>query len=89
MIVRTTEEITGTDRDVSNEDNTWRSKRIVLADDLEPYERLKLHILNLGHTFLAEIWQREGRPEGETVREILADPGVRARLDALYGGICS
>lgn len=33
MIVRTTEEITGTDRDVSNEEGTWRSKRIVLADD--------------------------------------------------------
>ncbi|OBJ69250.1 ectoine synthase [Mycobacterium sp. 1274756.6] len=31
MIVRTTEEITGTERDVS--DGTWRSKRIVLADD--------------------------------------------------------
>lgn len=31
MIVRTTAEITGTDRDVS--DKTWRSKRIVLADD--------------------------------------------------------
>ncbi len=31
MIVRTTAEITGTDRDVS--DRSWRSKRIVLADD--------------------------------------------------------
>ncbi len=31
MIVRTTEEITGTDRDVA--DKAWRSKRIVLADD--------------------------------------------------------
>ncbi|KMO33244.1 D-mannonate oxidoreductase [Methylobacterium variabile] len=57
---------------------------IVLADDLEPFERLKLHILNLGHTVLAEIWQREGRPADETVREILADPAIRARLDALY-----
>ena len=57
---------------------------IVLTDDLEPYERLKLHILNLGHTFLAEIWQREGRPTDETVRAILADAGIRARLDALY-----
>ncbi|KMO35899.1 D-mannonate oxidoreductase [Methylobacterium tarhaniae] len=57
---------------------------LVLADDLEPYERLKLHILNLGHTFLAEIWRREGRPQPETVREILADPAVWARLDALY-----
>lgn len=57
---------------------------LVLADDLEPYERLKLHILNLGHTVLAEIWQREGRPADETVREILADPAIRDRLDALY-----
>ncbi|AWB20457.1 D-mannonate oxidoreductase [Methylobacterium currus] len=57
---------------------------IVLADDLEPFERLKLHILNLGHTFLAEIWRREARPGPETVREILADPAIRARLDALY-----
>ncbi len=31
MIVRTTEDITGTDRDVS--DGMWRSKRIVLAGD--------------------------------------------------------
>ncbi|WP_018180691.1 ectoine synthase [Jongsikchunia kroppenstedtii] len=31
MIVRTTAEITGTERDVAAED--WRSKRIVLADD--------------------------------------------------------
>lgn len=57
---------------------------IVLTDDLEPYERLKLHILNLGHTFLAEIWLRESRPKDETVRAILADPAVRARIDALY-----
>jgi tagaturonate reductase len=57
---------------------------IVLADDLEPFERLKLHILNLGHSVLADLWKREGRPAGETVREILADPAIRARLDALY-----
>lgn len=31
MIVRTTEEITGTERDVQGVD--WRSKRIILADD--------------------------------------------------------
>jgi L-ectoine synthase len=31
VIVRTTDEITGTDRDVAAKD--WRSKRIVLADD--------------------------------------------------------
>jgi len=57
---------------------------IVLTDDLAPYERLKLHILNLGHTFLAEIWQRESRPADETVRAILTDKDIRARLDTLY-----
>lgn len=57
---------------------------LVLADDLEPFERLKLHILNLGHTVLAEIWQSEARPAGETVRQILADPGVFQRLQAIY-----
>lgn len=57
---------------------------IVLADDLEPYERLKLHILNLGHTWLAETWASEGRDRNETVRKILADAAIRTRLDAIY-----
>ena len=51
---------------------------------LEPAERLKLHILNLGHSVLAGIWRDEGRPEGETVRAILADPGPRGRLEAIF-----
>ncbi|RVW00322.1 ectoine synthase [Rhodococcus xishaensis] len=33
MIVRTTDEITDTDRDVSSPNGNWRSKRIVLAAD--------------------------------------------------------
>lgn len=33
MIVRTTAEITGTDRDVTGEDGNWTSKRIVLGGD--------------------------------------------------------
>lgn len=57
---------------------------IVATTDLEPIERLKLHILNLGHTWLAETWAKERRPENETVKEMLADPRVRERLDALY-----
>lgn len=57
---------------------------VVLTDALGPFERLKLHILNLGHTFLADIWQREGRAPGETVRAILADEAIAARLTALY-----
>lgn len=57
---------------------------VVLTEELEPFERLKLHILNLGHTVLAGIWASGGRPPRETVREILADADVRARLDAIY-----
>lgn len=33
MIVRTLKDIEGTDRDVTAETGTWRSKRIILADD--------------------------------------------------------
>ncbi|WP_029077108.1 D-mannonate oxidoreductase [Kaistia adipata] len=55
-----------------------------MVDDLAVYERLKLFILNLGHTVLAEAWRREGRGEGELVREIVADPAMRAALDAIY-----
>ena len=36
MIVRTTDEITGTDRDVEAENGNWRSKRIVLGGDRGP-----------------------------------------------------
>ena len=57
---------------------------LVMTDDLEPFERLKLHILNLGHTVLADLWKNEGRPAGETVRECLADPAVAGRIDQLY-----
>jgi len=32
MIVRTTAEITDTDRDITSEDGNWRSKRIILGD---------------------------------------------------------
>ena len=50
-----------------------RHPAIVVAADLKPYERLKLFILNLGHTYLAEIWTKEGGAPGLTVREAVAD----------------
>ncbi|MGD9509100.1 MAG: mannitol dehydrogenase family protein [Geminicoccaceae bacterium] len=61
-----------------------RHPDLVVTDDLARYERLKLYILNLGHTWLAERWLLEGRPEDETVREALADPDLAASLEALY-----
>ena len=57
---------------------------IVYTDDLEPYLRLKLHILNLGHTFLAQIWMTEKRTPDELVRTILKDKDVERRLSTLY-----
>jgi tagaturonate reductase len=61
-----------------------RHPAIRMVDDLAVTERLKLFILNLGHTCLAEAWIADRRPPGETVRECLADPAIRAFLDAIY-----
>ncbi|CAN7174880.1 mannitol dehydrogenase family protein [Pararhizobium sp. LjRoot235] len=57
---------------------------ILLIDDLTPYEKLKLHILNLGHTVLADIWLKTDRLRDETVKEILGDPHVAATLTEIY-----
>ena len=57
---------------------------VKLVDDLTPYEKLKLHILNLGHTVLADLWLRQGRDPKETVREILTDPDIATRLHHIY-----
>ena len=57
---------------------------IRLVADLEPYERLKIHILNLGHSVLANHWSREGLAPDATVRGLLAQPAIRAMLDAVY-----
>ena len=61
-----------------------RHPDLVVTVDLARYERLKLYILNLGHTWLAERWLLDRRPPEETVREALADPALAASLDALY-----
>lgn len=50
---------------------------IIYTDDLEPFLRLKLHILNLGHTYLAQIWQAERRRHDETVREMLSVQDIK------------
>ena len=43
-------------------------RRSSLTDDLARYERLKLFILNLGHTWLAEGWAARGVRQTPTVR---------------------
>lgn len=57
---------------------------IKVVDDLTPYERLKLHILNLGHTVLAERWLTDGRSDAECVKDILADAAIRSELELIY-----
>jgi tagaturonate reductase len=61
-----------------------RHSAIVVAADLKPYESLKLFILNLGHTYLAEIWSKQGGAPDLMVRQAVADTDMRAKLDALY-----
>ncbi len=57
---------------------------IVVTDDLERYERLKLLLLNLGHTVLAEQWRtRDGSPD-MTVGAAMGDPAYRAPLEAVW-----
>jgi len=57
---------------------------VVVTDDLKRYERLKLFILNLGHTYLAEGWAKAGAAPKTLTREWLADAAVRADLYDLY-----
>ena len=57
---------------------------IVVTDRLEPFERRKLFLLNLGHTFLAGQWLSEGRPADQTVLQAMSDPQLRARLEAVW-----
>src|SRR5271170_5999238 len=61
-----------------------RHPSITVTGDLKPYERLKLFVLNLGHTYLAEVWARGAGAPDQTVREAVADKTMRAKLDALY-----
>lgn len=61
---------------------THRNIRVV--EDLKTTERLKLLLLNLPHTCLAERWLADRRRKDETVREIVAEPEIRAFVDALY-----
>lgn len=57
---------------------------VKLVDNLEPFERLKLHILNLGHTVLTDRWLKQRGAEDETVRHMLEDKASADHLNATY-----
>jgi tagaturonate reductase len=57
---------------------------IVLTDTLARHERLKLLLLNLGHSFLAERWIVDRRAADETVFQAMSDSALRAELEAVW-----
>ena len=60
-----------------------RHPAVQLVPDLEAIERLKLHILNLGHSALVDIWQREGADPNRFVRHMMEAPAAQ-ELAAIY-----
>jgi tagaturonate reductase len=57
---------------------------IVLTDVLQHHERLKLFLLNGGHTFLAECWRGHGLAADLTVAQAMGDAALRGELEALW-----
>ncbi len=57
---------------------------IVVTDDLARYETLKLHVLNLGHTVLADQWLKRGLGDEMTVLELMNDADCRKRLETVW-----
>jgi tagaturonate reductase len=57
---------------------------ILLTDDLALHERLKLFLLNAGHTYLAERWLAGPREPGKTVLQAMNDPASRTALESLW-----
>lgn len=61
-----------------------RHPQLVVTGSLREYEQRKLFLLNLGHTYLAQLWMERGSPAGMTVREAMHDGAIRAALEALW-----
>jgi tagaturonate reductase len=57
---------------------------IVLTDDLAHYERLKLLLLNLGHTMLAQCWLADQAADTVTVLNAMRNPSWRTTLEATW-----
>ncbi|KQW49767.1 MULTISPECIES: D-mannonate oxidoreductase [unclassified Roseateles] len=61
-----------------------RHPAIVITDDLGRHERLKLFLLNLGHTLLAELWMKGHLPADMTVLQAMQAPALRDPLEAAW-----
>lgn len=90
MIVRTTQEITGTERDVEAENGNWRSKRIVLGGDKVGFSfhetTIKAGSVNEFHyaNHVEAVWLVEGTgtlTDRETGEDYPLGPGTMYLLD--------
>ncbi|MBE9638307.1 mannitol dehydrogenase family protein [Salipiger mangrovisoli] len=57
---------------------------VQVVGDLDKVARLKLFVLNLGHSWMVSRWLDEGCDGPALVRDVLADPSRRAALEGLY-----
>ena len=57
---------------------------IVLTDDLARFERLKLFLLNLGHTLLADMWLDGPYSRDMTVLQAMNEAPLREALEAAW-----
>lgn len=57
---------------------------VVVTSDLGRFERLKLFLLNLGHTVLADLWIRGGFAAHMTVLQAMHEPAMRQPLEEAW-----
>ena len=58
--------------------------QLVVTASLREYEQRKLFLLNLGHTYLAQLWLERGSPASMTVRQAMQDGAMLAALEAVW-----
>lgn len=56
---------------------------VTITNDLKTFERLKLYLLNLSHTYMAHIWHRDAMPKDLLVKEFVADASLRTKLTTM------
>lgn len=56
---------------------------VTVTADLKTFERLKLYLLNLSHTYMSEVWQRGAMRQDMLVKEFISDASLRADLTSM------
>ncbi|MCA9780909.1 MAG: mannitol dehydrogenase family protein [Candidatus Eremiobacteraeota bacterium] len=58
----------------------WEQKGLIFVKEVEPFERMKLCLLNASHSFLAYYGQLQGH---DYVHQAIADPAIRQMVERL------